>query len=87
MGREQISSLLDFARPSRALRQLNFLAKMTVLTIFMFEKVNANARPQGHRHFLARPPGIFSCAKALGLGTYFGAKAPGCPGGDGNRSK
>ena len=29
----------------------------------------------------ARPPGIFCCAKALGLGTRFGAKAPGCPGG------
>ena len=50
---------------------------MTVLTLY----VDANARPQGHRHLLARPPGIFCCAKALGLGTHFGAKAPGCPGG------
>ena len=52
--------------------------------------VDANARPQGHRHLLARPPGIFCSAKALGLGTHFGAKALGCPGegggGDGNRS-
>ena len=30
---------------------------------------------------LAQPPGIFCCAKAPGLGTHFGAKAPGCPGG------
>ena len=51
---------------------------MTVLTLFY---VDANARPQGHRHLLARPPGIFCCAKTLGLGTHFGAKAPGCPGG------
>ena len=50
---------------------------MTVLTLY----VDANAQPQGHRHLLARPPGIFCCAKALGLGTHFGAKAPGCPGG------
>ena len=58
-----------------------------MVTIFMFEsQSDANARPQGHRDLLARPPGIFCFAKALGLGTHFGAKAPGCPGGDGNRS-
>ena len=51
---------------------------MTVLTNL---HVDANARPQGHCHLFARPPGIFCCAKALGLGTHFGAKAPGCPGG------
>ena len=39
--------------------------------------VDANARPQGHRHLLARLPGIFCCGKALGLGTHFGAKAGG----------
>ena len=50
---------------------------MTVLTLY----VDANARPQGHRHLLARPPGIFCSGKALGLGTHFSAKAPGCPGG------
>ena len=50
---------------------------MTVLALY----VDANARTQGHRHLLVRPPGIFCCAKALGLGTHFGAKAPGCPGG------
>ena len=50
---------------------------MTVLTLY----VDANARPQGHRHLLARPLGIFCCAKALGLGTHFGAKAPECLGG------
>ena len=37
--------------------------------------------PRGILNLLARPPGIFCCAKALGLGTHFGAKAPGCPGG------
>ena len=53
-----------------------------MLTMFMFERpVGTNARPQGRHPLLARPPGIFSCAKAPGLGTHFGAKAPGCPGG------
>ena len=52
------------------------------LTMFMFERpVGTNARPQGRHTLLARPPGIFCCAKAPGLGTHFGAKAPGCPGG------
>ena len=41
--------------------------------------LNTNARSQGHRHLLARPPGIFCFAKALGLVTHFGAKAPGFP--------
>ena len=41
----------------------------------------ANARSQGHHHLLAQPPGILCCVKALGLGTHFGAKAPGFPGG------
>ena len=54
-----------------------------MLTMFMFERpVGTNARPQGHHPLLARPPGIFCCAKAPGLGTHFGAKAPGCPGGE-----
>ena len=52
----------------------------------MFKSVDANAQPQGQRHLLAWPPGIFCCAKALGLGTHFGVKAPGAGGGDGNRS-
>ena len=53
-----------------------------MLTMFMFERpVGTNARPQGRHPLLARPPGIFCCAKAPGLGTHFGAKAPGCPGG------
>ena len=37
--------------------------------------------PRDILNSLAWPPGIFCCAKALGLGTHFGAKAPGCPGG------
>ena len=37
--------------------------------------------PRDILNLLARPPGIFCCAKALGLGAHFGAKAPGCPGG------
>ena len=53
-----------------------------MLTMLMFERpVGTNARPQGRHPLLARPPGIFCCAKAPGLGTHFGAKAPGCPGG------
>ena len=53
-----------------------------MLTMFMFERpVGTNARPQGRHPLLARPPGIFCCAKAPGLGTHFGAKAPRCPGG------
>ena len=52
--------------------------------MFMFERpVGTNAWPQGRHPLLARPPGIFCCAKAPGLGTHFGAKAPGCPGGGG----
>ena len=48
----------------------------------MFERpVGTNARPQGRHPLLARPPGIFCCAKAPGLGTHFGGKAPGCLGG------
>ena len=40
--------------------------------MFMFERpVGTNARPQGRHPLLARSP----------LGTHFGAKAPGCPGG------
>ena len=43
--------------------------------------------PRDILNLLARPTGIFCCAKALGLGTHFGAKALGCPGGgDGNQS-
>ena len=53
-----------------------------MLTMFMFKRpVGTNARPQGRHPLLVRPPGIFCCAKAPGLGTHFGAKAPGCPGG------
>ena len=54
--------------------------------LHVWKLVDVNARPQGHRHLLARPSGIFCCAKALGLGTHFGAKALGCPGGDSNLS-
>ena len=44
----------------------------------MFERpVGTNARPQGRHPLLARPPGIFCCAKAPVLGTHFGAKARG----------
>ena len=49
--------------------------------MFIERPVGTNARPQGRHPLLARPPGIFCCAKAPGLGTHFGAKAPGCPGG------
>ena len=50
--------------------------------MFMFERpVGTNARPQGRHLLLAWPPGIFCCAKPPGLGTHFGAKALGCPGG------
>ena len=31
--------------------------------------------------FIGQARGLFNYAKALGLGTHFGAKAPGCPGG------
>ena len=51
---------------------------MTILTIFMLMQMPG---PRDILNLLARPPGIFCCAKALGLGTHFGAKAPGCPGG------
>ena len=43
----------------------------------VWKPVDANARPQGHRHLFVRPPGIFCCAKAPGRGAHFGAKAPG----------
>ena len=51
---------------------------MTMLTIFMLMLMPG---PRDILNLLARTPGIFCCAKALGLGTHFGAKAPGCPGG------
>ena len=51
------------------------------MTEFNTLYVDTNVRPQGHRHLLARPPGIFCCAKALGLGTTFRCKSPGVPGG------
>ena len=35
--------------------------------------------PRDILNLLVQPPGIFCCAKALGLGTHFGAKALGCP--------
>ena len=45
--------------------------------------VYANARPQGHRPLLARPPGIFCCAKALGWAHILVQKLLGAQG-DGN---
>ena len=45
-----------------------------MLTLFMLMQMPG---PQGHHHLLACPLGIFCFAKALGLGTHFGAKAPG----------
>ena len=54
-----------------------------MLTIFVFESFDANARLQGHCHLKAQPPDIFCCVEALGLGTHFSAKAPGCLGGGG----
>ena len=54
-----------------------------MLTIIMLKPwpVDTKARRQGHRNRSALPhPGIFCCAKAQGLYTHFGAKAPGFPG-------
>ena len=51
---------------------------MTMLTIFMLMQMPG---PRDILNLLARPPGIFCCAKALELGTHFGAKALECPGG------
>ena len=47
----------------------------------VWKPVDTNARPQGYRHLLVGPRGISCCAKAPVLGTHFGAKAPGWPGG------
>ena len=49
---------------------------------FMFESLLM--RMPGPRDiviYMTYPAGIFYCAKDLGLGTHFNAKAPGCPGG------
>ena len=86
MGREQISSLTWSSGVGQALWGTQTASFLSTDDYINNLHVDANARPQGHHHLLARPPGIFCCAKALGLGTHFGAKAPGCPGGDGNRS-
>ena len=62
---------------------------MTVVTIFMFESQLMQMPGPGTLSFIGSAPGIFCCAKALGLGTHFGAKAPECPeggGGGGNQS-
>ena len=78
--------LWTFPGPLQHSNSLIFKAEVIVLTIFVSESFDAKARPRGHCHLKARPPGMFCCAKALGLGTHFGAKAPGYPGGDGNQS-
>ena len=53
--------------------------------------VDANARPQGHRHLLVRSSAFSVVQKPWGWAHIFGAKAPGTRGGgrgegDGNRS-
>ena len=60
-----------------ALRQLNFYAQMTVLTIFMLMQM------PGPRDIVIYWPGLraFSVVQKPGAGHTFGAKAPGCPGG------
>ena len=49
-----------------------------MLTIFMLMQMLC---PRDIVIYWPDPRGNFCCAKALGLGTHFGAKAPGCPGG------
>ena len=52
-----------------------------MLTIFMFESQLIQMPGPGTSSFIGPAPGISCCAKAPELGTHFGAKAPGCPGG------
>ena len=58
---------------------------MTVLTISIFE--SQFMQMPGPRDIVISCIFVISCilccAKALGLGTHFGEKAPGCPGGGG----
>ena len=50
--------------------------------MFMFERpVGTNARPQGRHPLLARPPGIFCCAKAPGWAHISVQKPRGARGG------
>ena len=86
MGREQISSLTWSSGVGQALWGTQTASFLSTNDYINNLHVDANARPQGHLTFIGPAPGIFCCAKARGLGTHFGAKAPGCPGGDGNRS-
>ena len=71
MGREQISSLTWSSGVGQALWGTQTASFLSTNDYINNLHVDANARPQG----------IFCCAKARGLGTHFGAKAPGCPGG------
>ena len=79
MDREQISSssLLDLARPYRALRQLNFLAQVIVLTLFMLMEMPA----PGTSSFIGPAPRHFLLCKSPGAGQTFWCKSPGVPGG------
>ena len=75
MGCEQISSLIWCSESSglyQAYSDSLIFNQITVLTIFMFESQLVQ---------MPDPRDIFCSAKAPGLGTHFGAKVPGCPGG------
>ena len=81
MGREQISSLTWSSGVGQALwgtQTAKFLSPDDYVNDL---HVDANARPQGHLKCIGPAPGHFLLCKSPGLGTHFGAKAPGCPGG------
>ena len=56
---------------------------MTVLTIFMFESQLIKSTALGRSSFIGPAPGIFCCAKALGLRTHVDTKVSACRGGGG----
>ena len=87
MGREQISSLTWSSGVGQALWGTPTASFLSTDDYINNLHVDANARPQGHLKFIGPASGHFLLCKSPGAGnTHFGAKAPGCPEGDGNRS-
>ena len=81
MGREQISSLTWSSGVGQALWGTQTASFLSTDDYINNLHIDANARPQGHLKFIGPAPGHFLLCKSPGLGTHFGAKAPGCPGG------
>ena len=85
-----IKSVLIMSFPARTINKtsLKFFSPNDCVNNFhVWKPVDANIRPQGHRHLLTRPPRHFLLRKSPGAGHNFWCKSPGVSGGaDGNWS-